>query len=295
MPKGDATLALIDAAFAMNGEAPDKQDLAFLARQLIVCTLPHSDPGDVKRWRRTNGRLTLSIRPYLDPVTDTAQYPYGSIPRLLLFWLVTEAKQRKSRRIPLGRSLDAFMRQIGLDPRTGGGRRGDAKRLHYQMRALFRALISFEDSSQAGERWRDMQVAPEGEFWWEAAPGHGQPLLWESWVELGEKFYESITASAVPLDVRALRALKRSPLALDMYALIAYETHRANENRRRRVIPWEGLHAQMGGDYSDIRDFHKKVKATLRKIKLVYPAMDAEATREGLVARPARRAVPKKM
>jgi hypothetical protein len=93
-----------------------------MARQLVQCTLPHSDPGDVRQWSRTNGALTLRIRPDFDRKTDHALFPYGSIPRLLLFWIVTEAKQRKTRRLRLGNSLDAFMREVGLNPRTGGGK-----------------------------------------------------------------------------------------------------------------------------------------------------------------------------
>ncbi len=65
-----------------------------MARQLVQCTLPHSDPGDTPIWTRTNGNLTLVIQPHIDRQTRKAMYPYGSIPRLFLFWLVTEAKRK---------------------------------------------------------------------------------------------------------------------------------------------------------------------------------------------------------
>jgi hypothetical protein len=125
---GSAADKLIDAAVDIQMN-PDAVERSYMARQLVQCTLPHSDPGDVSLWSRTNGHLTLAIRPYVDLKTRKHMYPYGSIPRLLLFWLVTEATQKKSRRIRLGNSLDAFMREIGLNPRTGGGKRGDAARL----------------------------------------------------------------------------------------------------------------------------------------------------------------------
>ena len=35
-------------------------------------------------------------------------YPYGTIPRLLLFWMTTEATRTKSRRLELGNSLAAL-------------------------------------------------------------------------------------------------------------------------------------------------------------------------------------------
>jgi hypothetical protein len=47
------------------------------------------------------------------------------------------------------------------------------------------------------------------------------------------------------------------------------------------VVPWEGLHGQMGAEYTELRDFKKKVIATLRKVQLAYPALRLETTSEG--------------
>jgi hypothetical protein len=274
-------------------ENPDAYERAYMARQLVQCTLPHSDPGNVPVWSRTNGDLTLAVRPYVDPKTRKALYPYGTIPRLLLFWMVTEATQTKSNRIELGNSLDEFIRAIGLNPRTGGGKRSDAKRLHSQMTRLFRAVISFEDRWPGGISYVDMQIAPRGMLWWSPKKS-GETTLMENWVELGEDFYKAITAAPVPVDLRALRALKRSPLALDLYALLAYRTWTVNRKRAAASIPWEGLHAQMGGEYTRLRDFKTKVIEALRRIRLVYPDVRVETTPEGLTIHPAKTPIPAK-
>ena len=52
------------------------------------------------------------------------------------------------------------------------------------------------------------------------APSQG--ALFPSWIELGEDFLNAAITSTVPYDLRALRALKRSPLALDLDALVNY-------------------------------------------------------------------------
>jgi hypothetical protein len=283
-----STERLLDIHFDMR-EKPDAVERAYMARQLVQCTLPHSDPGNKPVWRRQNGALTLSIRPYIDRKTDKALYPYGTIPRLLLFWLVTEATQKHSRHIRLGNSLDAFMRAVGLNPRTGGGKRGDAKRLHAQMERLFRAVISFDDERPTHATYLDMQIAPRGAFWWDPKRTL-QDNLWESWIELGEDFYEAITAAPVPIDLRALRALRRSPLALDLYSLLTYTAFVVSRRKRERTIPWEGLHAQMGSDYTYLNNFMKKVLLAIRKIRLVYSELRVEVTREGLTV--AKSAVP---
>ena len=79
-----------------NEPNPNAVDKAFLARNLVQVTLPHSNPGDVPVWGRTNGNLTLTIKPdwSIDPCTGKPVcigLPYGTIPRLLLFWITTES------------------------------------------------------------------------------------------------------------------------------------------------------------------------------------------------------------
>ena len=111
---------ILDAAAEIKAE-PNAAEMAFMARALVQATLPHSDPGEVPIWGRTNGRLTLTIKPdwELDPKTNQSHcvgIPYGTIPRLLLFWITTEAVKTKSRRLELGSSLSAFMRELGKYP-----------------------------------------------------------------------------------------------------------------------------------------------------------------------------------
>ncbi len=280
---------LLDAAVEIK-QNPDATETAFMARQLVQCTLPHSDPGDIPIWTRTNGNLTLVIQPHIDRQTRKAMYPYGSIPRLFLFWLVTEAKRKKSRHIRLGNSLDNFMREIGLNPRTGGGKRGDAKRLQEQMRRLIDARISFESETETHGRYLHMDVSSSAEFWWDSNKSN-QANLWESWIELGEKFYEAVTLSSVPVDLRALRALKRSPLALDLYAWLTYTAFITTKARRPRTVPWEALHAQMGAEYAEIRMFRTNVRLALKKIQLVYPELKLELTSDGMTVLPSRSAI----
>ena len=52
---------LIETAVEVRQDPPDKDELAFMARELVQCTLPHSDPGQVPFWARKNGNFTLSI------------------------------------------------------------------------------------------------------------------------------------------------------------------------------------------------------------------------------------------
>ena len=297
LPIGKGLSRFLDASFEIHMEPnPTEQDKAFLTRQLVQVTLPHSSPGNVPIWKRKNGNLTLAIRPGWDHKKDEPiGYPFGSIPRLLLFWITTETLRTQSRKLELGVSLAGFMRDIGLDPSTGGGRRGDSRRLQNQMERLFRATISLEvtnqDSSVSGKRWIDMQVATEGEMWWNFK-NPGQSTLFGSWIELGEKFYDAIVTSPVPLDKRVLKALKRSPLALDLYAWATYKTFSlTQQNKKEQFIPWRSFMNQLGADYSNPMDFKRKAKQVFKKVQHVYQGLELEDVEGGFIIRRGRTSV----
>lgn len=267
---------LIEASVTIFGEPATRKDAAYMPRELVQVTLPHKNPGNVPIWTRSNGNHSVGIQPGYDLKTGKCYgYPYGTIPRLLLFWVTTETIRTKTRRIELGRSLSGFMVDLGLDP-TRGGERSDARRLRDQMERLFRARISFQNALQQedrlGEARLDMQVADRTELWW-SRRASDQTVLWGSWIELGERFFDAIIAFPVPADIRALKALKRSPLALDLYSWLSYEAFRAHRNGNPRFESWAQIHAHLGAEYGRLDNFRLKVKAALIKIRTVYPRL----------------------
>lgn len=287
------------AAEILDDPHPTDRDRAFMARQLVQATLPHSDPGNVPVWTRTNGRLTLVVRPYFDITGHRHLHPYGSVPRLLLFWLTTETVRTKSRILYPGNTMAEFMRKLGLNPDNGsmGAKRSDARRLRDQMLRLFRATISFEVSKGTAvsgtHEWLDMQVATSGHLWWDfREPNQG--ALFESVVELGEKFHQAIMATPVPVDMRALRALKRSPLALDLYAWSTYRAFTVSQAGRPAFIPWASLAAQMGADHARLDNFVTATKSALRRVQTVYPALRIAEAKGGLMLEPSAPAVPRR-
>ncbi len=294
MPPTRTQLRLVNLAAELREQpSPLFEERTFSPRELIQATLPHSQPkGDPPVWARRNGNYSLSIRPGFvmnerTGVYECIGYPYGSIPRLILCWLTSEAVTRGSRKLELGPSLNTFMRSLGLNPATGGGPRGDAKRLHEQMERLFRASISFAHSNPSQRAWMNMEITSEGFLWWDPAKPD-QFSLWGSWIVLGERFYEAITAHPVPLDLRVLRALKKSPLALDLYALLVYKSYLADRNRKTFTIPWSGLREQIGGEYARMVDFRRAAREALRTIAALHPGAPFDENERGLAVNPGR-------
>ena len=70
-------------------------DLGFMARMMVLCSLPRTNPGNRHQYKRQNGPYTL----YMFAGRDNL--PYGNLPRLLLAWVSAEAVRTQSREIVL--------------------------------------------------------------------------------------------------------------------------------------------------------------------------------------------------
>jgi len=281
-PRSTSVEYLISQALAIEAEAAREAGaLGFMARALVQATLPHrKTPGT--EFVRRNGAYTLSM---LSP--SAVGLPYGSVPRLLLAWLCTEAVKTRSRELLLGDNLSGFMRHLDLVPT--GGRWGTIGRLKEQTKRLFSTTIScvYEDKDRTA--LLGYRMADKASLWW-AAKSPGQASLWESTVTLSEQFYKEVTDHPVPLDMRALKTLRRSPLALDLYAWLTY---RMSYLKHDTEIPWAALAAQFGSNYGRLRAFKEALLAELRKVQEVYPEARVGAGDYGLLLRPSKPHIPK--
>ena len=269
-------------------EAREAQpDLGFMARMLALCSLPRTDPGTRTYYKRINGPYRL----FINAGTDN-RLPYGSIPRLLLAWASTEAVRTRKREIVLGRSLSKFMRELGINS-DSGGKRGEMTRFRKQMIRLFGCTVSLVYEGKEGYTRVSSLVADRHEFWWDPKQP-GQSSLWESRIELGEKFFNEIIRNPVPLNMNVLKALKRSPLGLDLYLWLNYRTFSLKQPIR---LSWKRLYRQFGGnpdkptDKFAVRNFRKKCLREFTKIKTAWPELDCSTARGMLIVTPSQSAI----
>lgn len=285
-PPTSRTLAELASGPYGDAEVEDARQagqVGYLGRVLVQTTLPHSRPRE-STWKRTNGRFTLTL--VADPDFGL---PYGVLPRLVLVWLSTEAQRLRSREIVLGNTLSEFLEQLQLT-RTGG-KKGDIQRLHDQLDRLFSTTVyaRWEDGV-AGHRARSrIDIADKEDLFWDPRRPE-QGALWQSSVVLSERFYLEVTEHGVPLDLAVVRALRRSPLQLDVYAWLTY---RLPLLRRQETIPWEGLVLQFGGEYGRLRDFRQKFLEALRAVLAHYSDAKVEPASTGLLLKPSKSSVPR--
>jgi hypothetical protein len=282
-----------------NGtEQNTKQDLGFLARVFAQMGLPHSDPGDhVKTFERRNGIYRLKLT-----ADEESHLPYGSIPRVLLAFVGTEAVRTRSREIYLGKNLSEFLRDK-LHMQVSGGARGTITAVREQAWRLFTCTISVSVETAAEDeqyrRLNRMLLTEDIQMWSRKRSNTKAPGCWQSHLELSQKFFDYLIEHPVPIDWNAVRRLSRSSLALDLYFWL---THRMSYLRQQTTVPWFGpgsLFEQLGSDYKDDRfgrrAFRTKVIERLLKIlePEIWPDCHVQASEIGLVLRPSRTHVPK--
>jgi hypothetical protein len=139
----------------------------------------------------------------------------------------------------------------------------------------------------------NFSVVDEYQLWWQTK-NPNQDTLWKSTVSLGPKFYKEVIDNPVPIDMRAIKALKSSSMALDIYCWL---THRNSYLSRRTEIPWPALQMQFGAGYPmtslGTRHFKHKFKQQLKRVLVVYPQARVEEGKYGLLLRPSPTHVPR--
>lgn len=264
-------LAIAAAEIALQ-PVPNDADVVYMPSVFIQAMLPHSDPGNIPVWRKKNGDCLLSVRPYID-ASGSCRYPYGARVRLLLCWLTTEAVRTGARRIEIGKSVAQFVRKVGGDPSTGGGVRSDRECIRLQLTYLLRATIDYEFNGRTEMAWKTLPVGETGNLGW-GGKAEAEENGVAGRVLLSEGFFELVQGHAVPLDFRALKVLRHSPMAIDVYAWTTYRVASLNRNNTHGAfVPWRALDKQFGANYGEVSQFAKAFKRALRYVQQVYPAL----------------------
>lgn len=267
-------------------EAKSAGALGFMSRALVNCTMPHSKIV-TPYYTRKNGVFTLTMKG-----DEEVGVPYGALPRLLMAFITTEAVRTKDPQIVLGDSLSGFMSQLGIV--KSGGRWGSVNRLRFQMERLFSCAISCKYADDLNKGGKNLLIADEYNLWWEPKTPD-QIQLFQSTVTLSQRFFEEITNSPVVFRMDALKLLKQSAMAIDLYTWVTYRNSYA---QKPTYIPWESLQMQFGAGYPETaqgkRDFKKKFIEALTKVAIAYPeAAKLRPETDHLIFVPGRPHVPK--
>jgi hypothetical protein len=248
----------------------DDEKLSIVYQHSVLCQtcIPYRDPGATRIWQRRNGKIRLELLagrvldPNLDEVVDVG-LPFGPKPRLVLFHLNAEALRTGSPLINLDDSLTAFVKctlKLDVDGRTI---RSVKEQLNRLSAADFRFYSSYE-----GHAITVKGTLIEGLDLW-VSKDERQRVLWPSYVQFSQRYFDSLLQHAVPLNEEAIKRLSHSAMGLDVYTWLAQRLHRVRPSKSD-FVPWTSLKEQFGPDYGRIGDFRRVFARTLAQVKAVY-------------------------
>ncbi|MFT3786021.1 MAG: replication protein RepA [Tepidisphaeraceae bacterium] len=274
---------LVEASVRIADEAPNRSD--FLHTVMCQVGLPRSQTDEL-RFERRNGHISILLEAgklFNGRHWVQQPLPYGSTPRLVMVHVSSEAIRTQSRSIEIGDSMRSFLTTLGMT--TSGGARGGYTTLRRQMEALAACRLTIGMFAEGQVVTRKADPIEQFTAWLDQ--DGTQPTLWPGSLELTQDFYNTLLDHAVPLDYRALAALKHSALALDVYTWLAHRLCRVKEVGGVK-LSWQNLLAQFGQEYADTRNFKHEFKNVLRQVLLVYPEARVEEVEGGLKLFPSR-------
>jgi hypothetical protein len=260
---------------------------------------PYSEVPFGQPFQRRNGSAVLGLTPgyLMNPVTRRLELqglPYGSIPRLLMIHICNEAKRTSKRKIDMNRSMTKFLRDDLLVSPSGGVRGGlTAFKKQMNRVAATPMTIGLNYLTGRGGRgaatFKPTPAIVEYKVWDEDSLV--DKPMWHTEVTLSESFFEGVLYHSVPLDDRAIQALRKSPLQLDVYFNLAQRLPRMRGNEVQR-ISWAKLREQVGQEYGEVKTFRFNYLRALEKVKGVYPDANITYTADGIELRRSKPPIP---
>jgi hypothetical protein len=246
-----------------------------------MTSLPHRSVA-ARVWIREAPGLKLLVESGHDGDGKPVGLPYGSVARLILLYLQTQAIRTDSCEVELGRSMHEWLNAMGIDPGGTGYKavREQSRRLSLCRLTFRRPLEGATLISNAG--FVQDAILPDDQGAW-------QPRLWQEVVRLDPRFYKSLKEHPLPLREAALKEIAGRSLAIDAYVWLAYRLHALSGPT---PITWVALHRQFGAGFSLVRQFKAKFREPLALALSVYPEAKIDIGEQKVVLHPSPAPVP---
>lgn len=266
---------LVEAGALVFTERPSSEEMAYQHAVLCQVGLPRRKIERLEFERRC-GDAWLRIRAgALDEGSGPVEQPipYGPVPRLALAYISTFAVRHRTQVIPIGHTAVDFLGKLELG-RDGRRYRAMRRQMHALAGSWFQ--LGFHGKTFSGSPIEEFEA-------WARDRPESQNSLWPGTLVLGTRFYKTLVKSAVPLDWRAVRSLRGSALAMDVYAMLA---HRLWRIEGQTTLHWRNLREQFGHEYTGKHgalSFKKEFLKALRAALVVYPVAKVREVKGGVV------------
>jgi hypothetical protein len=248
-----------------------------------MTSLPHKRLEE-PLWRRKGHRTTLLVESGRTGKGSWIGVPYGSIARLILLYLQTEAIRTSNPEVELGRSMHAWLSRMGI---SAGGK--NYKLVGEQARRISACRLTFL-TEIPGAELRQNGAFVQNAITLTAEADERQRALWQDHVRLDDGFWRSLKEHPVPVREEAVKAIGPRSLALDVYIWLAYRLHSLN---KPTPVTWAALHGQFGAGFKVARQLKPTFREALALALAVYPEAKVDIEGAGVVLHPSLPAVPR--
>lgn len=267
--------------------ADEEQAIGIAYSGLCLTGLPYRRLPDDEIWTKRGHQVTLVIQPGVLVLRGTpVRYgvPWGSRGRILLIHLMSEASRTDSREVVLGRSARDALERMGL---SYGGE--SAKSIQDQIARLSACNLRWAwDQDGADANHRGALISSSLTLRDEDDRRVG---VLSDVVRLDLDFFTALRKHPVPLAEEAIKRLSHSPMALDVYAFLAYRLHSLE---RPVEVSWPSLAAQFGPSHKELWRFRSEFLPCLGAACAAYPDARVDLTDHGLRLNPSRPPVAKR-
>jgi hypothetical protein len=262
--------------------AEEETTLGITHAGFAMTSLPHRRV-DEPVWKREIAHTSLVVSSGYTKDGQQIGIPYGSVARMILLYLQTEAVKTNNPVVELGGSMAAWMARMGMN---NGGK--NYQLLREQIRRLSACRLTFYFEGDGIEQFENGAFIAGGAS---MANSHGGEVSnWQEFVRLDERFLKSLREHPVPVREEAIRAISSRSMSIDIYIWLAYRLHVL---KRPTPVSWAALHGQFGGGFKAARQMKPKFLEALSVALAAYPEALIEVEQTGLILHPSRPAVPK--
>lgn len=273
--------ATIDDAIR-NLEKQDEQAIFYQYSSFCTHTLPLSKSTKKEIVSEfPNNKMTVSS-------IGEETLPWGGIPRIIILYLNTMAVLNGTDTISLGKNIKEFVES--LDYKASYVEGGTNDQVMEQLEKLYRTEFSheriekihLEDGSVEIKRHQKSFKIFDEKNTFELIKDNLSEKQ-EATVKLSATYFNELKAHPVPLSMDTIKALKKSPLGLDLYAFLSY---RAN-TKKLIALKLTDLMKQFGIE-SETWRFKDNIKRALKLVQKQWPECNVVIKSNAMVILPTR-------
>jgi hypothetical protein len=203
-------------------------------KNFILNSLPFTDIK-TNIYHKVNNKSELKI-------ISSQGIPFGTIARLILLFITSQLVDQKSKKIFLGKTFSAFMKNCGYQ--VSGGNNGNMQRFKEQWKRLL--SCNFQITDLDGKVISFNLTQRNNDF--------------DGFLEVDDIFYNHLLKNKIYIDDKEFKKLsngKYGSIMLDLYFWLIYRRYTLN---KFTSLKYGDLKNQFGTDQKDIYCFKVKLK-----------------------------------